>query len=213
MQKRSTPLRRSGHGLTTCSRWWFARAATRGAWRPPMRSAIWSVDKDEPIVRVATMDNLLAASEAERRFALILFEAFALVALVLAATGCTACCRRRRRANARDRSARRAGASRGNILALVVRQGMTLAGLGVAIGLAGSGRRQPGHHHAAVRRLAARSHHLSRRDRVAGCSLGHRLLDTGVACGTGGSLDHVAGGIVAMPPAAKMTGFRYGVIS
>ena len=33
------------------------------------------------------MDSLLAQSEAERRFALILFEAFALVALVLAAIG------------------------------------------------------------------------------------------------------------------------------
>ena len=63
---------------------------TRGdaaALAPAIRSAIWSVDKDQPIVRVATMDNLLAASEAERRFALILFAAFALVALVLAATG------------------------------------------------------------------------------------------------------------------------------
>ena len=63
---------------------------TRGdaaALAPAIRNAIWSVDKDQPIVRVATMENLLAASEAERRFALILFEAFALVALVLAATG------------------------------------------------------------------------------------------------------------------------------
>ena len=54
---------------------------------PAIRNAIWSVDKDQPIVRVATMDDLLAASAAERRFALILFEAFGLVALVLAATG------------------------------------------------------------------------------------------------------------------------------
>ena len=38
-------------------------------------------------MRVATMDDLLAASAAERRFALILFEAFALAALVLAAAG------------------------------------------------------------------------------------------------------------------------------
>ena len=52
---------------------------------PVLRDAIWSVDKDQPIVRVATMDNLLAASEAERHFVLMLFEAFALVGLVLAA--------------------------------------------------------------------------------------------------------------------------------
>src|SRR2546425_761281 len=38
-----------------------------------VREAVWSVDKDQPIVRVATMDDLLAASAAERRFSLILF--------------------------------------------------------------------------------------------------------------------------------------------
>ena len=54
---------------------------------PAVREAIWSVDKDQPIVRVATMDELVAASAAERRFALTLFEAFALTALVLAAIG------------------------------------------------------------------------------------------------------------------------------
>lgn len=33
---------------------------------PAVRNAIWSVDKDQPIVRIATMDSLLATSEAER---------------------------------------------------------------------------------------------------------------------------------------------------
>ena len=54
---------------------------------PAIRQAIWSVDKDQPIIRVATMDHLLASSAAERRFALILFEAFGFVALVLVAIG------------------------------------------------------------------------------------------------------------------------------
>jgi putative ABC transport system permease protein len=52
-----------------------------------VRQAVWSVDKDQAVSRVATMDDLLAASAAERRFALFLFEAFAAVALVLAAAG------------------------------------------------------------------------------------------------------------------------------
>ena len=51
---------------------------------PAVRAAIWSVDKDQPIVRVATMDELVAASESQRHFALVLFEAFALLALLLA---------------------------------------------------------------------------------------------------------------------------------
>ena len=63
------------------------RHGDAAALAPAVRQAIWSVDKDQPIVRVATMDDLVAASAAERRFALILFEAFGLAALVLAATG------------------------------------------------------------------------------------------------------------------------------
>src|SRR4030095_1645370 len=54
---------------------------------PAIRKAIWAVDKDQAIVQVAMMDDLLAASEAQRRFALILFETFGLVALALAAAG------------------------------------------------------------------------------------------------------------------------------
>ena len=48
---------------------------------PSVKAAIWSVDKDQPIVRVASMDERLAASAAERRFAATLFEVFGLAAL------------------------------------------------------------------------------------------------------------------------------------
>jgi putative ABC transport system permease protein len=115
---------------------------TRGdaaALAPAVRSAIWSVDKDQPIVRVATMENLLAASEAQRRFALILFEAFALVALALAATGMYGVLAGSVTERMREIGIRAAlGASRGNILALVVRQGLVLTAAGVAIGLMGA---------------------------------------------------------------------------
>jgi putative ABC transport system permease protein len=115
---------------------------TRGdaaALAPAIRKAIWSVDKDQPVVRMATMGELLAASAAERRFALILFEAFALAALVLAAAGIYGVLSGSVAERTRELGVRAAlGASRGSILALVVRQGMTLTGLGVAIGLAGA---------------------------------------------------------------------------
>src|SRR5262249_24019194 len=62
--------------------WLVVRArGDAAALAPAIRRAIWTVDKDQPIVRVATLDALVAASAAERRFALVLFEAFALVAL------------------------------------------------------------------------------------------------------------------------------------
>ena len=106
---------------------------------PAIRKAIWSVDKDQPIVRVATMDDLLTASAAERRFALILFEAFGIAALVLAATGIYGVLSGSVTERMREIGLRSAlGATRGNILALVVRQGMILTGIGVVIGLSGA---------------------------------------------------------------------------
>jgi putative ABC transport system permease protein len=122
------------------ARWLVVRSRGDAAsLAPAIRNAIWSVDKDQPIVRVATVADLLAASAAERRFALVVFEAFALVALVLAATGIYGVLSGSVTERIREIGVRTAlGASRGNILSLVVRQGMALTGLGVLIGLAGA---------------------------------------------------------------------------
>jgi putative ABC transport system permease protein len=115
---------------------------TRGdaaALTPAIKNAIWSVDRDQPIVRVATMDSLLATSEAQRRFVLILFEAFGLVALTLAATGIYGVLAGSVTERIREIGVRVAvGANRADILALVIRQGMTLAALGVMIGIGGA---------------------------------------------------------------------------
>ncbi len=105
---------------------------------PAVRQAVWSVDKDQPIVRIATMDDLLAASAAERRFALMVLAAFAIAALVLAAAGIYGVLAGSVAERTHEIGVRAAlGASRVNILALVVRQGMMLTGFGLAIGLAG----------------------------------------------------------------------------
>ena len=104
-----------------------------------VKNAIWSVDKDQPIIRVALMDTLLAASESQRRFTMIVFEAFAFVALVLSAAGIYGVLSGSVTERTREIGVRSAlGASRGNILALVIRQGMTLTGLGVLIGVTGA---------------------------------------------------------------------------
>jgi putative ABC transport system permease protein len=113
--------------------------ADPAALAPAIRRAIWSVDKDQPIVRVAMMADLLAATAAERRFALVLFEAFGLAALVLAAAGIYGVLSGSVAERTREIGVRSAlGASRGRILVRVLGQGLGLTGLGIGIGLAGA---------------------------------------------------------------------------
>jgi putative ABC transport system permease protein len=104
-----------------------------------VRGAIWSVDKDEPITRVATMESLLAATAAARRFALILFETFGLVALALAAIGIYGVLSATVAERTREIGIRIAlGAQLRDVSSLVVGQGLRLALIGIAIGLAGA---------------------------------------------------------------------------
>jgi putative ABC transport system permease protein len=103
---------------------------------PAIRKAVWSVDPEQAIVRVTTMESLVVTSAAERRFVLILFEGFGLVALVLAATGIYGVLTGGVTERFREIGIRSAlGASRASILSLVIRQGVVLAMLGSAIGL------------------------------------------------------------------------------
>jgi putative ABC transport system permease protein len=103
---------------------------------PAVRKAIWSVDKDQPIARVATMDSLLAATAAERRFALILFEAFGLVALALACAGIYGALSGSVNERTREIGVRMAlGAERRDVLGMILRQGLKLTLSGVGIGL------------------------------------------------------------------------------
>lgn len=105
-----------------------------------IKDGIWSVDKDQAIVRVETMDDLLAASETQRRFVMIVFEAFAFAALVLAATGIYGVISGSVAERTREIGVRSAvGATRGSIVALFIRQGMSLTALGILIGLGGVG--------------------------------------------------------------------------
>jgi putative ABC transport system permease protein len=115
------------------------------AWGDPapladaVKSAVWSVDRNQPVVRVMTMQRMVEVSEAERRFVLILFGAFGLVALVLAAVGIYGVLSGSVNERTREIGVRAAlGASRRDLLTLVLRDGLLLAAMGMGIGVAGA---------------------------------------------------------------------------
>jgi len=127
------------------SRWWWVDDAqslvvrTDGdaaALAPAVMRAIWSVNRDQPIDRVVTMDALVARSAAQLRFALSVFEVFALAALALAAIGIFGVLSGSVAERTREIGIRSAlGASRAGILALVGREALVMTGVGGAIGL------------------------------------------------------------------------------
>jgi ABC-type antimicrobial peptide transport system permease subunit len=122
------------------ARWLVVRATGNAAsLSADIRRAIASVDSDQPILRVATMNERLRASAADRRFAFLLFEAFGITALLLAAVGTYSLLSGSVTERTREIGVRCAlGATRSRIVALVLRQGMTLTVIGIAVGLAGA---------------------------------------------------------------------------
>jgi putative ABC transport system permease protein len=85
---------------------------------------------------VAAMQNVVAASAAQRRFALMLFEVFGVTALVLAAIGIYGVLSGSVSERTREIGVRIAlGATRREIVSLVVRQAMALTVAGMVIGL------------------------------------------------------------------------------
>ncbi len=104
-----------------------------------VKQAVWSVDKDQPIVRVGTMADLVDRSESQRRFALTIFRAFGGVALGLAAIGLFGVLSASVTERRREMGVRAAlGASRDAIVRLVIGQGLVLTSVGAALGVIGA---------------------------------------------------------------------------
>src|SRR5262249_9030522 len=104
-----------------------------------LRSTLASIDKNEATTQIKTMDEIISESVAEPRFRTLLLGLFAAIALILAMVGIYGVMSYSANQRTHEIGIRLAlGASRADVLKLVVGQGMLLAVIGVIIGLVGS---------------------------------------------------------------------------
>ncbi|HEY4086214.1 MAG TPA: ABC transporter permease [Bryobacteraceae bacterium] len=104
-----------------------------------VQERIWAVDRDQPIAEIETADEALSQSVANRRIYLLLVSAFAVIALLVAASGVYGLISYAVERRTREMGIRVAvGATKTRILSLLISRGMLLALVGVAAGIVGS---------------------------------------------------------------------------
>jgi len=114
-------------------------AADASQLAPAARAEVKAFDANQIIWRTQTLEQLLGTSVAPRRFNMLLLGIFASVALVLAAVGLYGVMSYSVSWRTHEIGIRMAlGAKRADVLRLVVRQGMTMTLIGVALGLIGA---------------------------------------------------------------------------
>jgi putative ABC transport system permease protein len=104
-----------------------------------VRRMVASLDRDVPVTRVRTMDELMTASVAPPRFRTTLVSSFALVGLLLAAVGIYGVMAYAVAERTHELGVRVAlGADRASVLRLVLGEAGALAAIGIALGVAGA---------------------------------------------------------------------------
>jgi predicted permease len=101
-----------------------------------VRSAVWEIDKDQPVSNIRTMEEILVGSIARQRFSMLLLAIFAAVALILAAVGIYGVMSYSVAQRTHEIGIRMAlGAQTGAVLKLAVSYGLKLVVAGIVIGL------------------------------------------------------------------------------
>ena len=104
-----------------------------------IENQVWSIDKNLPVSDIRTMQEVVSGSIEQHRFNLFLLGLFAFVALVLAVVGIYGVMSESVSSRTHEIGIRMAlGAQPADVLRMVVRQGMSLAAIGIGIGIVGA---------------------------------------------------------------------------
>jgi putative ABC transport system permease protein len=121
-------------------RYLLARASSdRLSLASAVRGQISAIDKDQPVTAIRTISEVIASTTAPRRFNTLLLAIFAAVALALAATGIYSVISYSVTQRTQEVGIRMAlGAQTGDVIRLILKQGLTLTLIGVAAGVLGA---------------------------------------------------------------------------